>query len=184
MAKPTDNYSPPCGGNSGKRRIRTKTFFPKSVMVCRGICAMGKIPLVFIEKGIKINARYYQDEVLKKVVLPWSSQHFPLYDMIFQQDWTPAHGAKSTMHLCDNLLTGHLIKDLWSSNSFDFSVWNVLEQKVSAKRHQSLESLKKSLTKAWSELDINYLRPTIESLTKRLKACVKAQGDHFEKFLD
>ena len=55
---------------------------------------------------------------------------------------------------------------------------------MSARRLQSLESLKKSLTKAWGELDVNYLRPTVESLTKCLKACVKAEGGHVEHFLD
>ena len=62
-------------------------------MVWGGICAAGKTPLVFIEKGVKINARYYQDKVLK-VVLLWSPQHFPLNDMIFQPDWATRSRSK------------------------------------------------------------------------------------------
>lgn len=175
--------------NSRKRRIRTRTLFPKSVMVWGGICATGKTPLVFIKKGVKINAAYYQDEILKKVVLPWSSVHFQNNDMILQQDWAPAHGAKTTMELCDRIFPGHLGKDLWPSNSpdlnpLDFSVWSVLEEKVSAKPHQSLDSLKKALTKAWEELDTDYLRRTVHSMVKRLHACVGADGGHFEQHLD
>ena len=92
------------------------------------------------------------------------------------------------MHPCDGLFPGHLTEDPWLSNSpdlnpLDFSVWGVLERKVSAGRHLNLESLKKSLTKAWGELDVNYLRSTVESLTKRLKACVKAEVATSSNFL-
>ena len=90
------------------------------------------------------------------------------------------------MHICDSFFPSHLTNNLQHSNSLDlnplyFSVLDVLEQKVSVRRHQSLKSLKKLLTKAWGELDVNYLRPIVESLTKHLKVCVKQEGgDHFE----
>ena len=47
------------------------------------------------------------------------------------------------MHLCDSLFSGYLGEDLWPSNSSDFALWGVLEQKVSAERRRSLESPKR-----------------------------------------
>ncbi|KAL6724286.1 hypothetical protein Aduo_019186 [Ancylostoma duodenale] len=47
-----------------------------SVLVWAGSCASGKTPFVFIEKGTKITAEFYQNETLKKIVVPWISRHF------------------------------------------------------------------------------------------------------------
>lgn len=178
----------PVNKNCQKRRIRTRTLFPKSVMVWGGITASGKTPLVFIQKGVKINAIYYQEEILKKVVLPWSQLHFPTGNMMLQQDWAPAHGAKSTIMLCDQLFPGHLTKEMWPSNSpdlnpLDYSVWSVLEERVPACARRNLDAMKAALTKAWDELDDDYLRATVDSLQTRLRACVKAGGGHFEQYL-
>lgn len=41
-----------------------------SVMVWGAVCKRGKLPLVFIDKGVKINAEYYKTEVLEKNVAP------------------------------------------------------------------------------------------------------------------
>ncbi|EEC16907.1 conserved hypothetical protein [Ixodes scapularis] len=89
------------------------------------------------------------------------------------------------MKLCERLFTGHLAKELSPSNlpvlnPLDFSVCSVLEQKVPANSNQSLEFLKNSRIRAWEELDGEYVRVTIYSLKKRLKACVKAIGGHFD----
>lgn len=99
---------------SCKHRICTKMLFPKSVMVWGGITATGKTSLMFIDKGDKINVSYCQEEILKKVACPWTSQHFPGFNMILLQDWTPVHGVKSTL---DHLFLSHLRKDLWPWNS-------------------------------------------------------------------
>ncbi|EEC16906.1 conserved hypothetical protein [Ixodes scapularis] len=60
----------PAARNSGKRRIRPMTLFPKSATVWGGIIATGKTPLDFINKGVEINAAYYQEKILRKTVLP------------------------------------------------------------------------------------------------------------------
>jgi hypothetical protein len=40
------------------------------MMVWAGICVMGKTPLVFVEKGVNINAAVYQDRILRAVLDP------------------------------------------------------------------------------------------------------------------
>ena len=66
-------------------------------------------------------------------------------------------------------------KDLWPPHSpdlnpMDFSVWAVLEAKACRKKERSLESLKAALTRAWDDLGEDYLRPTVESAVKRMRA--------------
>ncbi|VDP06698.1 unnamed protein product [Heligmosomoides polygyrus] len=46
-------------------------------------------------------------------------------------------------------------------NPMDFAVWGYLQQKVSSKSHQSLNALKASLQKAWDDIDVTFLRPTV-----------------------
>lgn len=42
-----------------------------SIMVWGAVSKRGKLPLIFIDKGVKINAEYYKAEVLEKNVLPY-----------------------------------------------------------------------------------------------------------------
>ncbi|XP_033231744.1 uncharacterized protein LOC117182748 [Belonocnema kinseyi] len=88
---------------SKQERTVSKSHFPASVFVWGGICATRKIPLVFVEKGVKIDQKYYQDNILKVVVNPWTRAHFGENLWTFQQDWAPAHGAKATMQLYERL---------------------------------------------------------------------------------
>jgi len=63
----------------------------------------------------------------------------------------------------------------------DYSVWGVLESKVCAKPYKNLTSLKKALIKAWEEIEIPYLRATVDDFPKRIQACIDANGGIFEK---
>ncbi|CAJ0934242.1 unnamed protein product, partial [Mesorhabditis belari] len=65
-------------------------------------------------------------------------------------------------------------------NPLDFSVWSVLEAEACQKPHKNLESLKKSLLKAWEGLDAAYLVATVDAFPKRLKSCIDAKGGRFE----
>ena len=55
-----------------------------------GICSTGKTPLVFIEKGVKINQEVCQSKILENVLLPSSQTHFGNQRWIFQQDSAPS----------------------------------------------------------------------------------------------
>ncbi|CAD5206963.1 unnamed protein product [Bursaphelenchus okinawaensis] len=45
---------------------------PRGIMGWAGICASGKIPLIFVDEGVKINKEVYQRDILESVVLPWA----------------------------------------------------------------------------------------------------------------
>jgi transposase len=168
--------------------IVSRSHFPTSVMVWGGICATGKTPLVFVDKGAKINAAYYQEKILLGALLPWGRQHFGQAEWALQQDWAPAHSAKTTMALCRQEFPGFWDKDVWPPyspdlNPLDYSIWGILESKVCSKPHASLESLKRSLCAAWDDLKLEQLATIVDNFSKRLRACISAKGGYFEKAL-
>ncbi|CAF4604159.1 unnamed protein product [Rotaria socialis] len=85
--------------------IRTVQRFQHSgsTMVWGAVSYNGKIPLKFIEQGVKINAKHYQNEILRSTLMPNISTLYSDNQWIFQQDSAPAHKAKSTQQwLVDN----------------------------------------------------------------------------------
>uniref|UniRef100_A0A1I7XPL8 DDE_3 domain-containing protein n=1 Tax=Heterorhabditis bacteriophora TaxID=37862 RepID=A0A1I7XPL8_HETBA len=76
---------------------------------------------------MKVN-RY---EIVLTAVVFWASRYLELQNWTFQQDWAPAHGAKTTVELCRQQFPDFSCKDIWPSNSpdlnpMDFS--NILQQ--------------------------------------------------------
>lgn len=158
---------------------------PQSVMVWAGICATGKTPLVFVEKGVKINQQIYRRDILQGVVLPWAQHHFGDSQWTFQQDSAPAHKAKLTQEWCRANYPDFITSEEWPPyspdlNPMDYSVWSILEAKACAKPHKSLEALKRSLLREWDLLTVEELRKIAQNFIKRLRLCVAAKGSHFE----
>ncbi|VDO75105.1 unnamed protein product [Heligmosomoides polygyrus] len=119
-----------------------------------------KKPLVLVDRSVKINAEVYQEKIVRDVLLPWVAENFASGPL--------ASGRRTSRHLSPDL------------NPMDFAVWGYLQQKVSSKSHQGLNALKASLQNAWDDIDVTFLRPTVMSVEKRLKACIAAKGAFFE----
>ncbi|KIH63782.1 hypothetical protein ANCDUO_05917 [Ancylostoma duodenale] len=154
-------------------------------MVWAGVSATGRTPLIFVEKGAKIIADFYLEEVLKKELLPWSHEHFKEGNWTFQQDGPPAHKSKKVQKWCRENLPEFLDANDWPANStdlnvMDYSIWAILEEKACAKQHGSVDALKISFKKALEEIPQETLRAAVESYPKRLKAVIKAKGGHIE----
>jgi hypothetical protein len=65
-------------------------------------------------------------------------------------------------------------------NSRDYKLWAVLEDMTFQKRQNNLDSLKRSLAKAATEIPLETVRAAIAEWPKRLKPCLEAEGGHFE----
>lgn len=168
------------------QRFIRKVQKPASIMVWGGICATGKTKLHFVDPKAKINAEYYQNHILKEVVLPWSQKHFKDQHWTFQQDSAPAHKAKDTIQFCKNNFPDIITPEEWPASSpdlnpLDYSIWSVLEAKVCATPHRSISSLKLALVKAWNEIPNNQLRKVVQNFPKRLRKVIASNGDVFEK---
>uniref|UniRef100_A0A8R1EJR5 HTH luxR-type domain-containing protein n=1 Tax=Caenorhabditis japonica TaxID=281687 RepID=A0A8R1EJR5_CAEJA len=121
-------------------------------------------------------------------LFPKSVMHFAGGPFILQQDWAPSHGSRSTLAVLEAHFPGFLDKNLWPASSpdlnpMDFSVWGMLEGKIAGKVFATVDDLKAALEVAWASIDDGYLRRTVNSVKKRLRACVKARGSNFEILL-
>ncbi|VDP09769.1 unnamed protein product [Heligmosomoides polygyrus] len=57
-------------------RVVSRNTQPAPVMVWAGVSATGRTPLVFVEKGVKIHAKSYLEDILKKHLIPWAHSHY------------------------------------------------------------------------------------------------------------
>jgi hypothetical protein len=62
----------------------------------------------------------------------------------------------------------------------DYELWALLEDMACQKRHNNLDSLKRPLVRAAVEIPLETVRATIAEWLDPLKACVEAEGGHFE----
>ncbi|CAO4366563.1 unnamed protein product [Caenorhabditis nigoni] len=177
--------SGPQEANSNGRLIH-RAAHPQQIMVFGGITSNGKTPLVFVEPGVKVNQDYYLNEILKKVMLPWSQSHFGTQNWTFQQDGAPAHTAKRVQQWCEANFPNFIRGKEWPASSpdlnpMDYSVWGTLQAKVQARPHKNLEDLKKSLLTEWDNLSPDYLRATIDAYPKRLMEVIENEGARIEQ---
>ena len=134
---------------------------------------------------MKTGARVYQDDVLQGVVKPLNTTVFSGQKWVFQQDSAPAHKAKTTQEWLRRKVLAFISAEdgpLESPdlNPLDYKLWAVLEDMAYRKRHNNLDSLKRSLMKAVAEIPLDMVRAAIAEWSERLKACVGADGRHFE----
>ncbi|HEX4849959.1 MAG TPA: helix-turn-helix domain-containing protein, partial [Puia sp.] len=134
---------------------------------------------------IRQNQQVYEEQILKPLRDEWMNALYPDGDMCFQQDSAPAHRAKKSQTFCREHFPDFIAANDWPSNSpdlnpLDYSIWSILKQKVCAKRHRSIDSLKATLEEAWNEISEETLCAVIDQFPKRVRACIAVKGKHFE----
>jgi inhibitor of nuclear factor kappa-B kinase subunit alpha len=158
---------------------------PGSVMIWGAVSSRGKFPLVFVESGVKINAAYYREEILEGCLKAEAQRVFGQGQWTFQQDSAPAHKAKVVQDWCraqipDFISSSESSPSSPDLNPLDFSIWGILEARVNAVQHRSVDSLKKHLRAEWRKLSMNTIRTSIASWRRRLRAVVNKRGGRFE----
>jgi transposase len=147
-----------------------------SVMIWASFGALGKSEICFIDK--RLNANGYR-EVLKNHLLH-SGRKIGGPDWIFQQDNAPCHRAKASLAW----FKSNKIKVLdWPSLSPDMNpienLWSSLVRRVysNGKQYNSIEELKRAITKSWSELPITEIKNLINSMPNRLFELIRLNGE-------
>jgi hypothetical protein len=92
--------------------------------------------------------------------------------------------AKTTQEWPQRNVPAFISVEDWPSgspdlNSRDYKLWAVLEDMGCQKRHNNPDSLKRSLVKAVAEIPLE-TRAAIAEWPECLKACIEAEGGHFE----
>lgn len=167
-------------------RLGTRIQAPPMVMVWAAITADGRSPLVFIDRGVKINAEFYRKNILEGALKPWARKHFGRRPWTFQQDSAPSHSARATQEWLKNEVPRFISTEQWpprspDANPMDYCVWGILESMVGTKNYQSIDHLKKALRRQWNKIPQSHFRAACDGFIGRLKAIIRAKGGHFEQ---
>lgn len=156
-----------------------------AVMVWGAISNRGKLPLLFIDRGVKINKEYYLQHVIKDHLLPCAKDLFRGESFCFQQDSAPAHKALVVQKWCKENLPCFISTSEWPASSpdlnpLDFSIWGYMLGKLGEVKHMTLDTFKNRLLKIWNEMPIEIVRAACDNFEKRLRAVIKCKGERFE----
>ena len=157
-------------------------------MVSAGVCFCGKGRLHFVDESAKVNSAYYVQYVgrLLPSLVDDSTRLLPS-GYIFQQDGVPAHTARATQNWLQTNCPDFIAKDQWPPNSPDLNPldYHVRRAMLEAyhKHHPKLKTiaeLKEVLQVIWDSLPQGPIDKAVKEFSKRLKACVAAEGGYFE----
>jgi len=108
------------------------------------------------------------------------------FNYTIQQDGAPAHRARDTVQLLTRETPDFIPPSLWPTNSpdlnpVDYHVWGVLQDRVYRENIQTLDELQQRITEEWERMDQRIIHNAVAR--QRLRACVFANGGHFEHFV-
>ena len=105
---------------------------------------------------------------------------------IFQQDSSPAHRAldTNTIELLRRETADFIRPDVWPANSpdlnpVDYRIWGLIQTAI-----RDIDDLKQRFTCVWAELKQSVVDKAIEHWLPKLRACIRAKGQHFEQLLN
>jgi len=65
----------------------------------------------------------------------------------------------------------------------DYKVWGIMQERVYQTPIRNADDLKRRLISVWSGIQQSVIEKAIDQWRVRLRACVKANGRHFEHLL-
>ena len=68
-------------------------------------------------------------------------------------------------------------------NPVDYKIWGIMQQRVYDMQIHNVGELKRRLLDVWSGLQQSVVDAHVSEWRKRLQACVRTKGGHFEHLL-
>jgi inhibitor of nuclear factor kappa-B kinase subunit alpha len=105
------------------------------------------------------------------------------------QDGATAHTATYSISVLNEVFENRLIsRGLWLArspdlNPCDFYLWGNPKDKVYSNNPLTLVELKQSIRETISSIEVSELKQVSNNIFKRLEACLRAEGRHFEHLL-
>ena len=131
-------------------------------------------------------------EMLQSFFVPELKRRRCFSSAFFQQDGAPPHWGRNVREFFNANFKDRWIGRggwvSWAPRSPDlappdFFLWGFLKNKVYGQKHDSIESLKRSITAACNEIDTSMLQRTVESCITRFQLCSAENGQHIEQLL-
>ena len=99
-----------------------------------------------------------------------------------------AHRACETIKLLQRKTPAFISPDLWPPNSPDrnpvnYKICGVMQDRIYQKKVKDINELRERLFEVWVGLQQNVIDDAIDQWRRRLRACVRARGGHFEYLL-
>ena len=91
-----------------------------------------------------------------------------------ESDTGVVQGPFSRLHICG------MVPYSPDLNPMDHSIWSILEARVCAQHHKTLEALKRFLKWGWDRMSAEELWRTALNFRKSLTLCIEAEGGQFE----
>jgi len=115
-------------------------------------------------------------------------RHISGVTFIFQQDSAPAQWGRETIELLSRMTPDFIGPEMWPPNSPDlnpvhYSIWSVVEECVYQQPIQNTDELRQRLVAVWKDLEQHIVDTAIDQWRRRLTACIRAKGGHFEHSL-
>jgi len=144
--------------------------------------------MYLIDQGVSIDAEYYCG--LMKEMIPEMTA-LSDGDFTFQQDGARAHTTKLTLvYFAEHLpSTASLLQpEEWPPcspdlNPMDYAIWGEMGRLVYNVKIRDLNHLADRIGDVWAELEQDVIDKAIDVFIKRVKACIEANGGHFEYLL-
>ncbi|EFO92697.1 hypothetical protein CRE_15844 [Caenorhabditis remanei] len=120
------------------------------------------------------------DEKLFTVQAEFNPQNHRVLAETSEEDFANGKAIHQGSHPASVMVFGAVCAD-GKPQSFGLLHLGVLQNKVNAKPHSSIEALKKTLVKEWDALSPDYLRATIDAYPRRLRAVIEKRGGRMEQ---
>lgn len=170
------------------RLLVQRAKFSARIMVSAGVCHGGKGQLHFVHEKAKINSEYYINDMLPK--LKEDCVNLLGNNYVFQQDGAPAHTSGVTQKWIKENFPDFIAKDQWPPNSpdlnpLDYHVWGAMLERYQAvsPKPKNKQELCTVIQDIWESLPQEAIDKAVLQFRKRLRACIKADGRHFEHLL-
>lgn len=168
-----------------------KENFSKGFMVVAGYCYQGKLTLRKVEKNAKVNAAYYQENILDPLYL----QDIPaLYgedvqNVWLHQDKASSHTAKSTVAYMKRMAEQTKIRAIPFSSvpvkspdasPMDFCGFGLLKRALGNRRPRTIPGLWKACQEEWNALPLVTLQRSLLQWKLRCRAIARMHGHQIE----
>ena len=143
-------------------------------------------PSIWFPTGFCLSASNYQ-EVLQKTLILWMKEVAEKHNkyFIFQQDGAPTYTARSMQAFLRDAGVDFWQKNMWPPSlpdliPLDFFIWGHIESMACSKRHSNLNALKRSVNRAWRNINEDFVIKICSMLRPRLEACIKTKSGLIE----